>query len=104
MSSFFHGRRLAAAAAAILFAPAAAGALGGILTTKHNLSVSGPGDLKATREDRVCVFCHTPHHASPVTPLWSRPTSSTVYDLYQSSTLIAKPGQPSGGSRLCLSC
>jgi len=82
----------------------AAFAQGGLLSTKHNLSISGPGDVKATREERVCIFCHTPHHASPVTPLWSRPTSSTVYDLYQSSTLIAKPGQPSGASRLCLSC
>lgn len=87
-----------------VFHPDTAHGLGGILTTKHNLSVSGPGEIKATKEDRVCIFCHTPHHASPVTPLWSRPTSSTVYDLYQSSTLIAKPGQPSGASKLCLSC
>jgi len=85
-------------------APRALYAASGILSTKHNLSVSGTGDLKSTTEERVCIFCHTPHHASPVTPLWSRPTSSTVYDLYQSSTLIAKPGQPSGASRLCLSC
>lgn len=76
-----------------------------ILESKHNLSVTGPGDIKAVTEERFCIFCHVPHHASPVTPLWSRPMSSTViYDLYQSSTLLAKPGQPSGTSKLCLSC
>ncbi|VAW45953.1 Cytochrome c family protein, partial [hydrothermal vent metagenome] len=32
-----------------------------IVNTKHNLSASGPGTLKATTESRVCVFCHTPH-------------------------------------------
>ncbi len=76
----------------------------GILSSKHNLSVSGPGTIKATSEERVCIFCHTPHHANPFTPLWSRPTSSAIYDLYESTTLVAKPGQPSGSSRLCLSC
>ncbi|TSK05092.1 MAG: cytochrome C [Geobacter sp.] len=76
----------------------------GILGTSHNLSVSGPGSFKAVTEERVCVFCHVPHHANPSTPLWSRPTSSSVYDLYESTTLVAKPGQPSGSARLCLSC
>lgn len=76
----------------------------GILATSHNLSVSGPGAIKATSEDRVCIFCHTPHHAAPSTPLWSRPTSAATYDLYESTTLVAKPGQPSGSARLCLSC
>ncbi|KAB0669075.1 cytochrome C [Oryzomonas sagensis] len=83
--------------------PAPAGAAG-ILNSKHNLSVSGPGSIKALNEERVCIFCHTPHHANPSTPLWSRPTSTAIYDLYQSSTLVAKPGQPSGSARLCLSC
>lgn len=76
----------------------------GILNSSHNLSISGPGQIKAATEERVCIFCHTPHHANPSTPLWSRPTSTTVYDLYESTTLIAKPGQPSGSARLCLSC
>jgi len=76
----------------------------GILNSKHNLSVSGPGSIKASSEERVCIFCHTPHHANPSTPLWSRPTSTAIYDLYESTTLVAKPGQPSGSARLCLSC
>ncbi len=76
----------------------------GILTTKHNLSTSGQGTITATAEDRVCVFCHTPHHATSVTPLWNRQQSGAVYNLYGSSTLVAQPGQPTGASRLCLSC
>ena len=32
-----------------------------IVTTKHNLSASGPGTVKATIESEVCIFCHTPH-------------------------------------------
>lgn len=75
-----------------------------VLATKHNLSVSGPGEIKAVSEERVCIFCHAPHHANPSTPLWSRDTSSSEYDLYDSTTLVAKPGQPSGSARLCLSC
>lgn len=79
----------------------------GILETKHNLSVSGPGDIKALTEERVCIFCHTPHHASlddEPGPLWSREMSLAVYDLYASTTLVSHPGQPTGSSRLCLSC
>ncbi len=75
-----------------------------VVNTKHNLSMSGPGEIHSTSEDRVCIFCHTPHHASSVTPLWSRPLNTSVYDLYASTTMSAVPGQPTGYSRLCLSC
>ncbi|WP_321392996.1 cytochrome c3 family protein [uncultured Desulfuromusa sp.] len=75
-----------------------------ILTTKHNLSTSGSGTITATDEDRVCIFCHTPHHATAVMPLWNRQLSGAIYNLYGSSTLVAQPGQPTGASRLCLSC
>lgn len=75
-----------------------------VIDTKHNLSAGAPvSEIKATAEQRVCIFCHTPHHASPVTPLWSR-TTGGVYYFYGSSSLAAQPGQPSGASRLCLSC
>ncbi len=91
-------------AAILLIAVTGTAAAGSIVDTKHNLSVSGPGDLVAVDEQRVCIFCHTPHHASPVTPLWSRETGGTAYNLYASTTLHAQPGQPTGASRLCLSC
>jgi predicted CXXCH cytochrome family protein len=76
----------------------------GVASTKHNLSVSGPGDIVAVSERRICIFCHTPHHASPVQPLWSHEMSGASYNLYASTTLNAQPGQPTGASRLCLSC
>lgn len=75
-----------------------------IVNTKHNLSVSGPGDVKASTETEICIFCHTPHKSSPVAPLWNRSNPGTVYTLYSSSTLQALPGQPDGSSILCLSC
>ena len=101
----FNKKYLLAAFASLLLAITVSGSsLANILLTKHNLSVSGPGTITATEENRVCIFCHTPHHATAVTPLWSRKTSNAIYDLYASSSLVAQPGQPTGGSRLCLSC
>jgi hypothetical protein len=84
--------------------PAAADSKVGIINSKHNLSVTGPGDLKALIETRVCIFCHTPHNAAPRTPLWNKSIDPVNYILYSSTTLSAVPSQPSGPSRLCLSC
>lgn len=74
-----------------------------IIDTKHNLSVTGPGTIKATTELRVCIFCHTPHNATPKTPLWNREVGAQTYVLY-AGTIKATPVQPNGPSRLCLSC
>ncbi len=77
----------------------------GILGTKHNLSVTGPGTVKAVSENEVCVFCHTPHNANLAsTPLWNRDFSSANYTPYDSPSLQAAVGQPNGYSKLCLSC
>jgi len=75
-----------------------------IVTTKHNLSVSGPGTVKASSETEICLFCHTPHNSRPNAPLWNRNDPGSTYTLYTSSTLQALPGQPDGASILCLSC
>src|SRR4051794_31953197 len=75
-----------------------------IVNTKHNLSVSGPGTIKAATETEICKFCHTPHNATPAKPLWNRSTPGTLYTPYTSSTLDATVGQPDGTSILCLSC
>ena len=72
--------------------------------TKHNLSSRGPGPVKVAGEKRVCRFCHTPHAANPIAPLWNRSDPGTYYKTYKSSTLVARVGQPTGSSRLCLSC
>jgi len=75
-----------------------------IVNTKHNLSVSGPGTIKASSESEICVFCHTPHNGRPDQPLWNRNDPALNYTLYGSSTTQATPGQPDGSSILCLSC
>ncbi len=82
-----------------------------VASTRHNLSVTGPGDVRATSEDQVCVFCHTPHGASsfPGSPLWNRALSEQTYTPYTSSSLDAEDimgqlDQPGGSSKLCLSC
>jgi predicted CXXCH cytochrome family protein len=75
-----------------------------VVNTVHNLSVTGPGAIKATSETEVCIFCHTPHNSSPSGPLWNRENPGATYVLYNSTTLQAVPGQPDGSSILCLSC
>ena len=96
----------AALVLALLFLPAlGSGQVGiGIVRTVHNLSVSGPGEVKSLTETRICIFCHTPHNAEPETPLWNRRLKPVNYVLYSSSTMRATMGQPTGPSRLCLSC
>lgn len=77
----------------------------GIQYTKHNLSVSGPGTIKSTTEDQICIFCHAPHRARRDIPyLWNRADSTVNYIPYQSSTMYSVVGQPTGASKLCLSC
>lgn len=76
----------------------------GIETSKHNLSIGGPGTIQAQSETEICIFCHTPHNSVPSAPLWNRGNSTQVYTPYSSSTMHSTPGQPTGTSILCLSC
>ena len=82
-----------------------------IANTKHNLSTTGPGSVRSTATDEVCIFCHTPHGATsfPGSPLWNRALSNQTYTVYTSSSLDAEDimgqlDQPGGSSKLCLSC
>lgn len=75
-----------------------------ILNSKHNLSASGPGAIKAATETDACIFCHTPHHSTKEAPLWNRTSSGATYTPYSSTTTKALIGQPTGSSKLCLSC
>lgn len=75
-----------------------------VVFSKHNLSASGPGSVRAASEDQVCIFCHAPHNATPVQPLWNRAMSTSSYLVYASRALDAVPGQPTGTSKMCLSC
>ena len=72
---------------------------------RHNLSTTGPGPLRSDTVTEICIFCHTPHNAQPRTPLWNQALPAGVtYTPYSSSTMMATPGQPTGASKLCLSC
>lgn len=75
-----------------------------IAKTVHNLTPEGPGTMKETVKTGLCVFCHTPHNGSPVRSMWNKDLPGITYQLYTSSTLRADLKQPTGSSRLCLSC
>jgi predicted CXXCH cytochrome family protein len=61
--------------------------------------------IRALTETRICVFCHTPHNATPLSPLWNRELEPQVYTVYASPTMQAGPlPQPSGPTKLCLTC
>lgn len=54
-----------------------------------------------------CDPCHTPHDAKtlPGVPLWGGNETTTTFTMYSSSTFKGTiDGQPSGNSKLCLSC
>jgi predicted CXXCH cytochrome family protein len=92
-----HARAVVAWATALLVLAAGAYGFAQIRVAsplnKHNLSVT-----------EICVFCHTPHNASPAVPLWNQTSSGATYTPYNSSTMVAAVGVPTGSSKLCLSC
>ena len=76
-----------------------------IVNSPHNLSVSGPGDIKSLKETRICIFCHSSHNASSEGPLWNHVTTNPgKFKAYERSTLKGLPEQPNGATKLCLSC
>jgi hypothetical protein len=78
-----------------------------VANTVHNLSVSGPGEIRAVDETEVCKFCHVPHNAIAQKALWGRTLSAATYTTPSISndqgSRVQTP-QPNGSSRLCLSC
>ncbi|MCB1035216.1 MAG: hypothetical protein KDD47_15415 [Acidobacteria bacterium] len=80
-----------------------------VVSTVHNLSVSGPGEVRSLAETEICKFCHIPHSALEAEPLWGHVLSSVAS--YEVPDIRAPGGggttpapQPDGSSRLCLSC
>jgi predicted CXXCH cytochrome family protein len=114
-----RARRLALAWLIVAMLPAVTAAQrpSDVAGSRHDLSLSGGSSTRATSETQPCVFCHTPHNSSPALQLWNRPASSVTYTTYGSSTFQSgqasgtfntmpgrSAGQPTGSSRLCLSC
>lgn len=79
----------------------------GVSNGVHNLSTTAPGSGGyATDESEICVFCHTPHGASSVAPLWNRPQPAASFTMYTTNVLTTvAPGRAiSEQSKLCMSC
>jgi predicted CXXCH cytochrome family protein len=59
-------------------------------------------------QGEICQPCHTPHDAvaDAGAPLWNHLTTKATFQLYASPTFNGSStiGQPSGTSKLCLSC
>lgn len=104
MRSAIRTFMLAATAVAAAVVCTAAFAQGDVAHTRHNLAPSGPGTVRATESSGVCVYCHTPHNANPTRGLWNRQLPAVTYRVYSSTTTKARITQPTGSSRLCLSC
>jgi len=75
---------------------------GSITGTAHDLSGNGYSG------GEICVVCHTPHNSdTSVTeaPLWNHAITTTAFTMYSTDSLDAtQDGQPTGTSKLCLSC
>lgn len=80
------------------------GALTAVAEVSSRSVMGSPHDLSASSGSDACRYCHTPHGVLPKTVLWNQPLSTTVYKIYQSSSMEATVGQPTGSSKLCLSC
>ena len=77
-----------------------------LLNTQHDFNMHSLTDTRAVSELQVCVFCHTPHNATPNVPLWNRSATVAIAQTYVSSTLLSTVTQPTSSdiSKLCLSC
>jgi len=98
---------LALSAGSAYAAAVTAGPREGVVGSEHDMRTKA--GLTET-QDRVCVYCHTPHHADTSAaalkaPLWSRGSNGSTYVAYASSTFTVAGSDPAvGTTRLCLSC
>ena len=75
--------------------------LADIAGSKHDFTSKGWAD------GNICNVCHTQHKADssvPNAPLWNHTVTTATFTPYSSATLNASVGQPTGISKLCLSC
>jgi len=95
------------------------GSIGGIASTRHNLTMSYSANsvvMDQFRNDyyEICVYCHTPHGANSTAaaPLWNRTVTAREYVLYKQDNSHANEPtgmdlnytQPGPNSLTCLSC
>lgn len=84
-----------------------------VSATRHNFGTTssfGDGIYRATDEDEVCIYCHTPHGGALNTPMWNRTIPSGAgFTHFSSATLsgyftdkMTRVVNPE--SLLCMSC
>ncbi len=89
------------AAVAVVFFASSGKVTGEIRESHHDFSTAGWSG------GEICIVCHTPHGANTTVadaPLWNHEVTNAAYTVYTSLSLDALPSQPSGDSKLCLSC
>jgi hypothetical protein len=115
---------VALTAGSTVVALAATGPGTGIYLTPHDINFK-LGPAVEDVQDRLCAYCHTPHHAytasdagavgtvltaSGYAPLWSHGVSTQAYVPYASTTFDVLGGASMnadplvGPSRLCMTC
>jgi len=78
-----------------------------VTETVHNLSRTARVDPMRNfiaNYGEACVYCHTPHGGLTERPLWNRTLPVGPYRMYDGTLDMVADAQPTGTSRLCLSC
>lgn len=91
---------------AAILAPLAALAQN-ITASKHNLSMTGTGTVKAATETQICIFCHTPHKAQATQLLWNRNATAATTVSWGTTTTTAGTALPTSlmpASLACMTC
>ena len=111
MKKFLAAFALVALSAGLAMAAGEPGT--GVLGSVHDMRQSAGAEDFGDNE-RVCAFCHTPHHAyqdadpNAYYPLWSRQLDTESFDPYTSPTVNASDYYYAdiavGPTRLCMTC
>lgn len=106
-------KKLVTAAIVVALSVAATSAMAGIKNSKHDLSVGSTnmGGTIAGGSNQICIYCHTPHNASPAIPLWNRGAATNAGYTFYSSPSMKLKGQgaktafeTTSTSLQCMSC
>lgn len=105
-------KKLATLAIVVGLGLASTSAMAGIKNTKHDLSVGSAnmGGTIAGGSNQLCIYCHTPHNASPSIPLWNRgAATNSGFTFYSSPSMKLSQGTKSAfeatsTSLQCMSC
>jgi len=90
----------------LFFGLSAGSAMAGTITgSAHDFSTSGWVGVGG----QICVVCHTPHNSltaadGATAPLWNHEVTTATFTMYTSASFDGSTTQPTGASKMCLSC